>query len=73
MQAMLVAHQFLEHEFDELRAKVSTDYARGRLATARISTTIFSGGRVRKLITVDLDENPLLRGMVEHVRKECTI
>jgi hypothetical protein len=24
-------------------------------------------------ITIDLDKNPFLRGMVEHVRKDCTI
>jgi|SRR5882672_5148418 len=24
-------------------------------------------------ITVDLDKNPFLRGIVEHVRKDCTI
>jgi hypothetical protein len=24
-------------------------------------------------ITVDLDKNPFLRGVVEHVRKDCTV
>lgn len=24
-------------------------------------------------ITIDLEKNPLLKGMVEHVRKECTV
>lgn len=24
-------------------------------------------------ITVDLEKNPFLRGMVEHVRKDCTV
>jgi hypothetical protein len=35
VKALLVANDFLEQQLDELRAKVSTGYARGRLPTAR--------------------------------------
>jgi hypothetical protein len=34
-KALLVANDFLEQQLDELRAKVSTGYARGRLPPAR--------------------------------------
>jgi hypothetical protein len=35
VKALLVANGFLEHQLDELRDKVSTGYARGRLPAAR--------------------------------------
>lgn len=35
MKALIVANDFLEAQLDELRAKVSTGYARGRLQPAR--------------------------------------
>jgi hypothetical protein len=35
VKALLVANDFLEQQLDELRAKVSTGYARGRLPAAR--------------------------------------
>lgn len=35
VKALLVANEFLERQLDELRAKVSTGYARGRLPAAR--------------------------------------
>lgn len=35
VNALLVANDFLEAQPDELRAKVSTGYARGRLSPAR--------------------------------------
>ncbi|MET4717164.1 hypothetical protein ABIF64_000675 [Bradyrhizobium japonicum] len=36
VKALLVANDFLERQLDELRAKVSTGYARGRLLAARV-------------------------------------
>jgi hypothetical protein len=35
VKALIVANDFLEAQLEELRAKVSTGYARGRLAPAR--------------------------------------
>ena len=35
VKALIVANDFLEAQLDELRAKGSTGYARGRIATAR--------------------------------------
>ena len=35
VKALLVANDFLEIQLDELRRKVSTGYARGRLSRAR--------------------------------------
>jgi hypothetical protein len=35
VKALLVANDFLERQLDELRAKVSTGYARGQLRPAR--------------------------------------
>ena len=35
MKALIVANDFLEAQLDELRRKVSTGYARGRLPGAR--------------------------------------
>ena len=35
VKALIVANDFLETQLDELRSKVSTGYARGRLAPAR--------------------------------------
>jgi hypothetical protein len=35
VKALLVANDFLEAQLDELRTKVSTGYARGRLSPAR--------------------------------------
>jgi len=35
VKALLVANDFLEQQLDELRAKVSTGYARGRLPPSR--------------------------------------
>jgi hypothetical protein len=35
VKALIVANDFLEAQLDELRAKVSTGYARGRLPSAR--------------------------------------
>jgi hypothetical protein len=35
VKALLVANDFLEQQLDQLRTKVSTDYARGRLPAAR--------------------------------------
>lgn len=35
VKALLVANDFLEAQLEELRAKVSTGYARGRLRPAR--------------------------------------
>jgi hypothetical protein len=35
VKALIVANDFLEAELDELRTKVSTGYARGRLPGAR--------------------------------------
>ncbi|MDA9436249.1 hypothetical protein [Bradyrhizobium sp. CCBAU 51627] len=35
VKALLVANDFLERQLDELRAKVSTGYARGLLRAAR--------------------------------------
>jgi hypothetical protein len=35
VKALIVANDFLEVQLDELRAKVSTGYARGRLPPAR--------------------------------------
>lgn len=35
VKALIVANHFLEAQLDELRAKVSTGYARGRIASAR--------------------------------------
>jgi hypothetical protein len=35
VKALLVANDFLEAQLDELRAKVSTGYARGRLPRTR--------------------------------------
>jgi hypothetical protein len=35
VKALIVANDFLEAELDELRAKVSTGYARGRLRPPR--------------------------------------
>jgi hypothetical protein len=35
VKALIVANDFLEAQLDELRAKVSTGYARGRLPPAR--------------------------------------
>ena len=35
VKALLVANDFLETQLDELRAKISTGYARGRLRPAR--------------------------------------
>jgi hypothetical protein len=35
VKALIVANDFLEAQFDELRSKISTGYARGRLPSAR--------------------------------------
>ena len=35
VKALLVANDFLESQLDELRSKVSTGYARGRVSSAR--------------------------------------
>lgn len=35
VKALLVANDFLEAQFEQLRTKVSTGYARGRLSPAR--------------------------------------
>jgi hypothetical protein len=35
VKALLVANDFLEQQLDELRAKVSAGYARGRISPAR--------------------------------------
>ena len=35
VKALIVANDFLETQLDELRSKVSTGYARGRLSGAR--------------------------------------
>jgi hypothetical protein len=35
VKALIVANDFLEAQLDELRAKVSTGYARGRLPPTR--------------------------------------
>jgi hypothetical protein len=36
VKALLVANDFLEAQLDELRAKISRGYARGRLPAARV-------------------------------------
>jgi hypothetical protein len=38
VKALIVANDFLEAQLEELRAKVSTGYARGRIAPARDRT-----------------------------------
>jgi hypothetical protein len=35
VKALIIANDFLETQLDEVRSKVSTGYARGRLAPAR--------------------------------------
>ena len=36
-------------------------------------TDLMAGTVIHMPITVDLEKSPLLKGMVEHVRKECTV